>query len=81
VTVAGCPFAGFSGETHVVGSGAVDAFEGPLLFYDIDTEDGQSGAPVLVGQEPFSPPAVQNGPICRRPRLGGILNYYERLAA
>jgi hypothetical protein len=23
----------------------------------------------------------QNGPISRRPRLGGILNYYERCAA
>jgi len=34
---------------------------------------------VLITPRPAS--AHQNGPIARRPRLGGILNYYERCAA
>lgn len=47
VSVAGYPFAQFRGETPVRHEGPVRVREGNCLFYDIDTEDGQSGAPVL----------------------------------
>ena len=37
-----------------------------------------------LGNELITPPLAsqrRDGPVTRRPRLGGILNYYERLAA
>lgn len=48
VTVAGYPHTVDSGGTPVRSSGPVRVVEGALCFYDIDTEDGQSGAPVLL---------------------------------
>jgi V8-like Glu-specific endopeptidase len=48
VTIAGYPHIIDSGGTPVVASGAVHMVEGHLCFYDIDTEDGQSGAPVMT---------------------------------
>lgn len=50
VTIAGYPYIVDSGGTAVVGSGPVRMVEGPLCYYDIDTEDGQSGAPVMTLQ-------------------------------
>jgi V8-like Glu-specific endopeptidase len=47
VQVAGYPYAVDSGGTPVVASGSVRIVEGNLCFYDADTEDGQSGAPVM----------------------------------
>lgn len=47
VEVAGYPHRVDTGGTPVRGSGPVRLVEGGLCFYDIDTEDGQSGAPVL----------------------------------
>jgi glutamyl endopeptidase len=48
VTVAGYPHVVDSGATPTTGSGPVRIVEGPLCFYDIDTEDGQSGGPVMT---------------------------------
>jgi V8-like Glu-specific endopeptidase len=48
VMVAGYPHVVDSGATPTFGSGPVRTIEGHLCFYDIDTEDGQSGAPVLT---------------------------------
>jgi glutamyl endopeptidase len=48
VTVAGYPHIVNSGGTPVTASGPVRVVEGGLCFYDIDTEDGESGAPVLT---------------------------------
>jgi V8-like Glu-specific endopeptidase len=48
VTVGGYPHVVDSGATPTFGSGPVRTVEGPLCFYDIDTEDGQSGAPVMT---------------------------------
>ena len=48
VTVAGYPHVVNSGATPTFGFGPVRTVEGPLCFYDVDTEDGQSGAPVMT---------------------------------
>jgi putative transposase len=42
-------------------------------------ERNHQGLDALITPRPAE--GRQNGPITRRPRLGGILNYYERLAA
>lgn len=47
VQVAGYPFAVDFGGTPVSASGGVRIIEGSLCFYDVDTENGQSGAPVM----------------------------------
>jgi V8-like Glu-specific endopeptidase len=48
VTVVGYPHVVDSGSTPTFASGPVRMVEAPLCFYDIDTEDGQSGAPVMT---------------------------------
>lgn len=58
VEVVGYPFAQFRGETAVRHAGPVRAIEGQRLFYDIDTEDGQSGAPVLLDRGDARPSVV-----------------------
>ena len=48
VRVVGYPHVIDKGGTPVEGEGPVKVVEGSRFFYDIDTEDGQSGAPVFL---------------------------------
>lgn len=54
------------------------ALQAYVVHYHLE-RNHQGLGNVLITPRPVE--GHQNGPITRRPRLGGILNYYERLAA
>jgi glutamyl endopeptidase len=61
VEIAGYPYVVDKGSTPVRSAGPVRAVEGPLCFYDIDTEDGQSGAPVMSNANEISVVGIHSG--------------------
>jgi glutamyl endopeptidase len=52
VRVVGYPYVVDSGDSLVEGTGEIKALERSQLFYDIDTEGGQSGGPILSQSGP-----------------------------
>jgi glutamyl endopeptidase len=71
--IIGYPYVEVHGDTPVEGQGAIRAVESNRLFYDIDTEGGQSGAPILV-------PAASGRSVVLGLHCGGLGNGASALA-